>query len=338
MVREPIALPITEESQVGEARRLAITLASEWGFNQTDCGKIAIVVTEATKNLLKHAQNGELLLQLLTTAEGTCIEIIALDTAPGIQNLSQCLQDGFSTIGTPGNGLGAIQRQSDVFDIYSLPQVGTVLMSRLWADRQETALPFEIGAINLPKIRGDISGDAWAVEQHRDRTLVLVADGLGSGVLAAEASREAVRIFQTYINAHPQALLEKIHTGLRKTRGAVAAIAEILPDERLLRYAGIGNIAGAILTSGTSRSMVSYNGTLGLTLHKVAEFSYPWSENAILVMHSDGLSTHWTIDRYPGLTNRHPALIAAVLYRDFRRAASPDDIAVLVLKRREEMP
>jgi anti-sigma regulatory factor (Ser/Thr protein kinase) len=335
MPQEPISLPINEESQVGEARRLAVTLSIELGFDETAQGKIAIIATEATKNLLKHASNGKLILQSLPAWEGVGIEMITLDSAPGIQDVNQCLQDGFSTTGTAGIGLGAIQRLSDLFDIYSLPQIGTALISRSWANPELThPQRIEVGTVNLPKHRGDISGDAWAVVQQGDRALVLVADGLGSGLLAARASREAVRIFQANADLQPQAILAKIHAGLRSTRGAVAAIAEVGSDP--LKYVGIGNISATILTGDTSRSLVSHNGTLGLTVRKFAEFSYPWSEQSILVMHSDGLGSQWTLDRYPGLMSRHPTLIAAILYRDFQRssqnAGAPDDLAILVAK------
>jgi anti-sigma regulatory factor (Ser/Thr protein kinase) len=340
MNREPIALSMSEESQVGEARRLAANLSVVLGFDQTEQGKVAIVVTEATKNLVKHAQNGELLLQPLYTPEGVGIEIMALDSAPGIQNVIQSLQDGFSTAGTPGTGLGAIQRLSAEFDIYSLPQVGTALIARLWAREVRQPL-LEIGTVNLPKRRGEISGDAWAVVQQPDRALILVADGLGSGALAAEASRTAVNIFQENTELHPQAILEKIHAALRRTRGAVAGIAEILPHE--VRYAGIGNISAVILTGSKRQSLVSYNGTLGLMVRKIVEFSYPRTERSILVMHSDGLGSQWTLDRYPGLSARHAALIAGILYRDYQRSVLgsssgvSDDVVVLIAKTRSEL-
>jgi hypothetical protein len=47
-------------------------------------------------------------------------------------------------------------------------------------------------------------------------------------------------------------------------------------------------------------------------------------------MHSDGLSSRWTLESYPGLKQRDSTLIAAVLYRDFGR--SRDDATVLVVK------
>jgi hypothetical protein len=51
----------------------------------------------------------------------------------------------------------------------------------------------------------------------------------------------------------------------------------------------------------------------------------------LLVMHSDGLATHWNLDQYPGLVGRRPSLIAGVLYRDFARGR--DDVTVVVAKK-----
>jgi hypothetical protein len=65
-------------------------------------------------------------------------------------------------------------------------------------------------------------------------------------------------------------------------------------------------------------------------MRKVLEFSAPWSAESLLLMHSDGLNTHWSFDPYPGLMERHPSLIAGVLYRDFAR--SRDDVTVVVAR------
>jgi hypothetical protein len=50
----------------------------------------------------------------------------------------------------------------------------------------------------------------------------------------------------------------------------------------------------------------------------------------VLVLHSDGLTSHWKLAAYSGLHVRHAAVIAGVLYRDFRRAN--DDVTVVVVK------
>ena len=89
-------------------------------------------------------------------------------------------------------------------------------------------------------------------------------------------------------------------------------------------------IAGTILANGATRSTVSHHGTAGHDARRIQEFTYPWEADALLVLHSDGLVSRWTLERYPGLVSRHPTLTAAVLYRDFRRGR--DDTSVVVLR------
>ena len=69
---------------------------------------------------------------------------------------------------------------------------------------------------------------------------------------------------------------------------------------------------------------------LDIWMPKVAEFVYPWSQQSLLILHSDGLAAQWNLNHYPGLGARHPALIAAVLYRDFKRTG--DEMTVIVVK------
>ena len=162
--------------------------------------------------------------------------------------------------------------------------------------------------------------------------MLVVADGLGHGPLASVAAQAAIRIARERAADGPAEVFRAAHAALRSTRGAALAVAEIDPDRGMVRYAGIGNIAGTILTPGRERtsSLVSHNGIVGHEMRKVQEFAYPWSPGSTLVMHSDGLATHWRLDRYPGLLARHPSLIAGVLYRDFTRGR--DDVTVLVAR------
>lgn len=328
-----LALPIVEPSQAGEARRTAVALASRLGFNETERGKVGLVVTEVANNLVRHARDGVLLLQAVEKHGIAGVEILALDKGPGIDNISQCLQDGFSTAGTPGNGLGAIMRLSAFFDVYSIPKVGTAILTHLWRHPLPVNQPhdnLEIGAVCLPKSGEEVSGDTWASELSSNRSLLLVADGLGHGLLAAQASLEAVRVFRENVRRHPQEIMAAAHAALRSTRGAAVAIAAIDLEHQAVRFAGIGNIAGAILSPEGSCNMVSYNGTVGHEVRKIHEFTYQWPRGALLVMHSDGLGTQWRLERYPGLSTRHPSLIAGVLYRDFNRGR--DDVTVLVAR------
>lgn len=316
---------------MGQARREATALAAALGFDETRQGVLALILTEVANNLVRHAAQGELLLRALEAGGSIGIEVTAVDKGPGMANISQCMQDGYSTAGTAGNGMGAIARLVDRLDIYSKPGEGTVLVCVLWAkpvppDTPSTSM--EIGAVNRPKPGQEICGDAWAVEFRAGRALFFLADGLGHGPDAAIASQEAVRAFRKQASRRPKEILEAVHAALHGTRGAAAALAEIDFEKQEVCFAGIGNIAGTISTPPQSQSMVSHNGIVGHQVRKVQEFFYPWTSRALLIMHSDGLSHRWQLERYPGLTVRHPALIAGVLYRDFQRRN--DDATVLV--------
>ena len=140
---------------------------------------------------------------------------------------------------------------------------------------------------------------------------LFLADGLGHGSGAAEASREATRIFHQHAAEEPVAILRFVHDALRSTRGAAAAIADIDCEGGTVTFAGVGNIAGTVLADGARRNMVSHNGTLGHAARTVSEFTYPWISTALVVLNSDGLLSHWSLDGYPGIGSRDASLIAA---------------------------
>ncbi|RUT09707.1 TorS-related protein [Dulcicalothrix desertica PCC 7102] len=331
-MNESVAITITESSQTGEARRAAIALATRLGFEETQRGKVGIVVTEIANNLVQHAEGGVLLLRVLKQDLAVGIEVLSLDKGSGMVNVDECLQDGFSTAGTSGNGMGAIRRLSNLFEIYSIPNQGTALLAHLWSNSatKSAEKTLEIGVICLPKRGEDVSGDTWACEVVNRRSLLLVVDGLGHGPVAASAAILAVRIFTDDLYRSPGAYVEAAHAALRSTRGAVLAIAEIDFEQQSVRFAGIGNIAATIFSFTEHRNLLSHNGTVGHEIGKIQEFSYPWFENGLLIMHSDGLSAKWRLSSYPGLSQKHPSLIAGVLYRDFNRER--DDVTVLVAK------
>lgn len=331
MFRQTLAVRVLEPSQAGEARRSAIALATSLGFNQTQQGKVGIVVTEIANNLVQHAKDGLLLLQVMTKHNIHGLEVLALDKGPGISNITECMRDGFSSRRTPGNGLGAISRLSSFFDIFSTG-MGTAILCHFWASPIPESLSsnhLELGVVCLPKTGEEVCGDAWACEISQERSLLLVADGLGHGSLAAEASTEAVKVFQENVHCSPQEIIAAAHPALRSTRGAAVAIAEINFAHQSLRFAGVGNIAGSVFWSGGKYNLVSYNGTVGCEVRKIKEFTHQWYPGGLLIMHSDGLGTQWRLERYPGLVHKHPSLIAGVLYRDFYRLR--DDVTVLVV-------
>jgi anti-sigma regulatory factor (Ser/Thr protein kinase) len=328
-----IPISLNDSSQTGNARRQAISLADSLGFEELALGQLGIVVTEAARNIETHAGEGEIVLSPWRNEGSAGIDVLALDKGRGIENIAASMQDGYSTAGTPGNGLGAMARLAGVFQIYSAGGNGTAVLARVFAKSTEqpsgTKLN-DLGSICLPIAGETLCGDAWDMYRSRERTVYIVADGLGHGPIAAEASREAIRIFKEFVQHSPDRILSEVHGALAKTRGAAVAVAEILHEKQVLNYAGAGNIVAAICSRGKSRSLVSMNGTVGHSVGRIQQFPYPWEKDSTLIMHSDGLGTRWSLDNYPGLSSRHPALLAGVLFRDFSRRR--DDATIIVAR------
>lgn len=320
---------IHEMSGVGEARRGASHLTHNLGFSEMDAERTAIVTTEAATNLVKHAGGGQILFRVL---DNQGVEILALDKGNGISNLGEAMRDGFSTGSSPGNGLGAIARLSTLFQIHSQFGRGTALLSQIWPKNQASEVTqLAIGAVCVAHPKEYVCGDGWIAKGDGKRNQILIADGLGHGEGAAASANEAIHLFSKQENfSSPVETLKLQHQGLRHTRGAAIAIAEIADQQ--VHFAGIGNIAAVIFTPRGQKHLVSYNGIVGHEARKIAGFDYDWEADSLLILHSDGLQTRWNLESYAGLGEKHPSLIAGVLYRDFSRGN--DDVTVLVVKQK----
>jgi anti-sigma regulatory factor (Ser/Thr protein kinase) len=325
------ALTIAEASQIGDARRSAMALAKRLGFTETGVGQVGLVATELTGNLLKHAGTGELLIGAYEDETGHGLECLALDKGPGMANVEACLEDGYSTSGTSGTGLGAVSRQSVVLDIFSQPGRGTAILSRISASRTSLSPPLpRCGVVSAPYPGETVCGDGHRVALAEDGFSAMVVDGLGHGVFAAEASNAAVQTFNKLAGERPGEILQAMHADLRKTRGAAVGIVSYRRQDDAIRFAGVGNVAGAIFSRSEMRRTVSHNGTVGHVARKFQTFDYLAASPFLVILASDGLGTAWNLDTYPGLQARHPTLIAGVLYRDFRR--KHDDVTILVIR------
>jgi anti-sigma regulatory factor (Ser/Thr protein kinase) len=324
-------IPVTDSSQVGEARRAAAGFAARQGFAETRASQIALVATELATNLVKHGGGGTIVIGNFDDRDGIGLELMALDRGPGMADFQRCLADGYSTAGSPGTGLGAIARQSDRIAVYTRPGLGTALMARfVTGPAKADGLPNETGVVTAPYPGETVCGDGWSMRSAADKATLFLVDGLGHGPQAAEAAETAVGTFYEHAHRDCVELMGMIHRALVPTRGAAVAVARIDMTERLVRFVGIGNIAGMSIGDGESRRMASNNGTAGHIAPRIREFTYPFTRGPLVILHSDGLTTKWELDKYPGLATSPPSLIAGVLFRDFRRER--DDASVLAVR------
>lgn len=326
---------ISDQSQIAAARRAADSFAQGQGFDAELAGRVALIATEMASNIAKHGADGELLVTSFDDAAGKGVELLACDKGPGITDVARSLEDGYSTVGTPGTGLGAIRRQADLFDIFSRPGAGTVVMARIRGEKKAPPLSaarraIAIGVVLIP-YPGEIEcGDSWAFGVRGSDPCLFAVDGSGHGPQAATAADCAVKTFEKTEPADGVRLIETVHRALAPTRGAAVAVARIDAAAHLVRFVGLGNISAALVDGGSIRRMISHNGTAGHVAARIREFTYPYSRDPAIVLHSDGLSAKWDLATYPGLAACHPSVIAGVLSRDYRRRS--DDAMVVVMR------
>lgn len=319
-----------ETGSAGSAvRRAAERLGGRLGLPDGRIADLAIVAAELTSNLIKHADEGVLLVRPVRRELDAGVELIAVDSGPGMADLTDSVRDGHSTTGTLGIGLGAIVRQASWFDAYSRPGRGTVIAAQVFAD-PATERPW-VGGLTRPLTGETVSGDGHAWRVVGERRQVLVTDGLGHGPLAAAATDAALAAFRATPAGSPAEVVSHLHRALSHTRGAALAVAEPDPAAGLLRYAGLGNINGVVADGdGRQRGLVSLPGIAGHQRPTIRQYDYPFDAGSLLVMHSDGVVDRWRLADYPGLAGRSPLVVAATLLRDagIRR----DDAGVLVAR------
>lgn len=327
-----------DPSRVGEARRHAAEMSARLGFDETLRGRLAVAVNELGNNLLRHARGGRLLLAAREVDGSLAIELMSMDDGPGMANLQACMQDGYSTGGSAGQGLGAVSRMADDFDVHTQPGVGSLILARFYREREPGGLPrrprgrFAVGAICVPAPGEQVSGDGWDVAVQEGRVDAVVADGLGHGPEAADAAVAALAVFDPERGASPAAFVDQAHVALRGKRGAAIGAYRMDADSQRIRFAGAGNIMGRVISGIGDRTLVTQNGTAGLQMRSVQEQEVDWPDHALVVLHSDGVQSRWQLDDVTVL-QRDPAIVAAFVLWKFSRGR--DDATVVVIRRAE---
>jgi anti-sigma regulatory factor (Ser/Thr protein kinase) len=325
---------IAHASDVAAARRAGQKLADSLGFDDVKAGRLALVITEAATNILKHA--GEGTVTVMRTQSGVSmpgVDVVAIDNGPGIADLEFALRDGVSTAGTAGTGLGALRRLADEFDAWTQHGRGSAFFMRIWRGATPPEpCGIEVGALCTPLAGEEESGDGWAVTCNLYGATLLGVDGLGHGPEAAKAAAGAIEALEKRPAAAPADVVQTAHDLLRITRGAALSVARIDYRSDEVRFAGIGNVGAIVYDGMARRALVSHNGIVGHNMRKVQEFTVPFPPGALCVLSSDGIQTQWDLSAYPGLHGHAPALVAAVLMRDYIRRR--DDAMVLVARRR----
>lgn len=316
---------VDHPSAVGGVRRAASAVALRLGLGEQRAAEAGLVVSELATNQCRHGGGGSMHVRVRRAGDEAVVEVLAVDAGPGMRDIAAAMRDGVSSGGTLGIGLGTLPRLASAWDAWTAPGRGTVVAAAFARHGRPAHLGAPTGLVRAMTGQS-VSGDAFATRTDDGVPSLLVADGLGHGPLAAAASSAAVRAFLDAPASPPAALVQRVHSALGGTRGAAVAVAQ--PAGATLRYAGLGNIAGAVHGART-RGLVSHPGIAGSHGRALRETTYPLEPGDVVVMHSDGLTARWSLADYPGLAARSPLVVAGVLLRD--HGVRRDDQCVAVL-------
>jgi anti-sigma regulatory factor (Ser/Thr protein kinase)/serine/threonine protein phosphatase PrpC len=337
---------ITEWHQVSTIRRNIANFAHDIGFAIEEIDEISIVVLELAENLLTHkTERSKIICSKVTEGNKVGIQILSLDSGPGISDVKRAMNDGYSDKGTLGIGLGAVKRLSDEFDITSKTRLsqllgfdgreglGTVIGARKWLSAGNNSIDTKInemkfGILSRPFKGEKFNGDTVFLKFFNNKLMIAVIDGLGHGFEAEEAAQKAIECLNNNYHQNLDMIINQMKSDIRKTRGLVISIALIDYRKSLLNYVGIGNVTTRIYKSSESIRPVNVNGMIRATIPNFRILQYPWSNDSIIVMATDGISEKNDPDKYPGLIDKHPMVLAGVLFRDYARLT--DDATIVV--------
>ncbi|HEX8070910.1 MAG TPA: ATP-binding protein [Pyrinomonadaceae bacterium] len=350
-MREIESIEVRDEAQVGAARRAVHAYARGLGFTERELAELDIVVQEIGTNAVRYATRGGWLHCTRPLGAEPGVELCYWDKGPGIYDLDRAVRDGVSTSGSLGAGLGTIRRFMDEFDAYSTVRAtgalrpvasarrttcGTALLGRKWvaatrlATEAHGAAARRVGVWSRPHPDETHNGDAYFVRRRGARLLCAVIDGLGHGRGAQEAAQAARDTLAAWQGEPLEELFAAAHDALRPTRGAAMGAVVVDAAQEQFHYAGVGNIDVRVFDAPEHARPISANGTLGARFDRARVWSYKWAEGTTVVLASDGLSAKWDLLDYPGLLQKSPQLLAAVLMRDYAR--DTDDATVLVAR------
>ena len=129
---DEIRVPIDSDVDIVVARQQGRALAAPLGFSGVDLTLIATAISEVARNIVVYAKRGEIVLSLANQGSRRGIVVVARDDGPGIPDLAQAMQDGYSTSRGLGLGLPGAKRLMDEFEIISQPGKGTTIVMKKW--------------------------------------------------------------------------------------------------------------------------------------------------------------------------------------------------------------
>ena len=317
------------------AASLVRETAAHLGFGPREVEELVLVTYELVSNLLKYSDGGELILTELTGESDQGLQLESLDRGPGFSNAELASGDGWSTFGSLGYGLGTVNRFTDMLEIRNRPDPdgGAHIICRRRirpTSEVECKTPLAFGAATRPKPGFKINGDDFFIKTWGNEALTGVIDGLGHGQFAQRAANKAVNYLRNHYDQPLLSIFQGVGRECRTTRGVVMALAHFDLLQGQMSFASIGNIETRIIGTPKPLNFVIGRGIIGVHSINPKVTAHEWGPGQVLIMHSDGLRSHWRPEDIPDLLQFPAEQMARCLLNHLSN--NNDDATVVVVK------
>lgn len=336
--------PVQNESALILLRSKLSAIAQRLGLSDQKRENMLLVASELVSNQVKHA-GGRGLIQVWQQP-GPVLDILALDYGPGIANLSQAEEDGYSSANTLGKGLGSIRRLSDESFVYTQQEgsgkskkwSGTVFLARFRPGGKRTdydkdtraardcSTALEIGLFSRSLSDDRYNGDRIYLQKTGDKLRWLHLDGLGHGE-QAQAATANLASHLSHCDT-PTSVLAAVDRQLKGTRGAVAIIGELGLAGKALNILGVGDMHAHVMDNEEMHNLSFAPGVLGKEHKNPAQFRFAFGKRCLMISASDGIRRNWDVSNFPGLFYQHPQLIAYALGNIMGRISDDQSLCV----------
>lgn len=338
--------PIPNEAEGILLRSRLQAAARRLGFNDMQRQDMVLVAAEMVSNQIKYA-GGRGMLQIWQQP-GPMLDILALDFGPGIVNLAEAQQDGYSSSKTLGKGLGSIKSLSYESGIYTVAEAlnttehiawhGCALWSRFCPTQTKKAMPdprrarnpraqIQTGLFTRAFSDDRYNGDRIYMEHAGNRLRCLHLDGLGHGVLAQEATDGLAELL--FLDQDIAQVIKLIDRQLKTTRGAVAMLSDLNLDTMQGQILGVGDMSAYAHIDDQLQTMTFAPGILGKEHKTPRTLPIALKKPSTVITVSDGMRRGWNIHSFPGLMYQHPQLVAYVLGNIMGRASDDQSVSVM---------
>lgn len=326
---EPI--PIYDEASVSSARQRVRETAERSHLSRELAETVALIASELTHNHLRHAKHGYFGVRPVDRDGMKGLEIIAADLGPAIERPAAALHGHKNKVsGSIGAGLAAVCRLADEVDWDNRISEGACIVARKFEEAGDAALRFCETAIMSKPFPGEpLSGDDAIVLQSGKGFLAAVADGLGHGVEAREASNRAMEIAARNTHADLGQIAVIMNSELNGTRGCAISLIRFDRSGNTLEFLSAGDVHAHLYHLRDAHFFTPTPMVLGtnqLRPQKIRLETITVVPHSVLVIFTDGLKSKTTLKGELEILRQPAIAIAQNLLENHSR---PDDDALV---------